>query len=71
MTDEQLEKNTTEVKETWINPGNIRKILRCSNTALGKNFLKIIMDNGEKFFVEANSIQEFMMKNVILGNEVS
>ena len=64
-----IEQETTEVKEVWVNPANIKKILRCSNEALGKNFLKIIMDDGEEFKVEGNSIQEFMMKNIILGNE--
>lgn len=66
---EDIEQRTTEVKEVWINPKNIKKIERCTNEMMEKNFLKVQMDDGETFKVEGNSLQEFMLKNIILGNE--
>jgi len=59
-----------KVSETWLNPSKIMKICKCTNTLVDKSFLRIFMENGETYDVKGNSVQEFMLKNVVLGDDV-
>lgn len=55
--------------ETWINPDEISHI-HVKLLSDSERYLDIWMKNGQNYKVKGNSVQEFIMKNVIIGNDI-
>lgn len=55
----------------WINPDSILRIKVKTNKMTDERFLEILMKNGDTYKVVGESVQEFFMRNIVLGNDVS
>ncbi len=55
----------------WINPDSILRIKVKTNKMTDERFLEILMKNGDTYEVVGESVQEFFMRNIVLGNDVS
>ena len=67
----KLSQDQAHVEEVWINPDSILRIKVKTNKMSDERFLEILMKNGDTYEVAGDSVQEFFMRNIVLGNDVS
>ena len=67
----KLSQDQARVEEVWINPDSILRIKVKTNKMTDERFLEILMKNGDTYKVVGESVQEFFMRNIVLGNDVS
>lgn len=60
---------SAKLEELWINPSEISKI-KLYQISTGEKFLELSMKNGDVFKAKGDSVQEFFMKNAVLGDDV-
>lgn len=74
---EQLRKDIEEasyegsyekIESVWINPTQIKRIEECHDTLSDERYLRICMIDDKQYCIQENSVEEFMLKNIIIGS---
>lgn len=57
-----------EIESIWINPTQIKRIEECHDTLSDERYLRVHMIDDKQYCIQENSVEEFMLKNIITGS---
>lgn len=57
-----------KIESVWINPTQIKRIEECYDTLSDERYLRICMIDDKQYCIQENSVEEFMLKNIITGS---